>query len=743
MRNACDACRLRKVKCRYDEGASGCAFCTSIGIPCTTAPRQRHRIKAGRKATPTARSNAPGPAAASGSASAFDEAFAGVLRQAPRVASSREPSAPPYKPSTPPPPPSPGSPPPGDPTGDQGLSHLPRGRPSSSRARLLGVPGLTRAALDSCIESFFTTIGHVIRLSQPQDVFWRRARVRLYYAAGLDVPAELADVAHDPATELLVLAVGCRGAPFGPHASLAEPIYRRCCDLLRIPENLTRNGCDVVEALLLLSELSVRTRNAKMGERTSPCAIDPLGKCAVIDYLFYHEVHIPPPQHAPDFTRRLMLHAMAWVHDAIRSASAHTMCRITDDDTGWPLPVNGDDFAYVPLTLVTRQICRTLLSARAKGLGLRDADVGDAIAAIGSLRARTGISVDGLAALVDPSRGGSASVPRDGARPISHTEYVWILSTHYWLYLVTWVAVQEDMDRHPGGLSLGTIADVKSATTAACEDMARLAELSTAHRLHVYATRGVRNHFAAFTLFLLRDFGSIAAPSVAQSGQYYALAEKLNRGVRSACFYPDSEMLADTLLMMLHKRLRVDIRVAARVAERGLDALTAVSSVRDMGGSRKQSTAGSAAYEGDPEPINTSVPLVSMPHELQSAGSASGATDLPRDGMLQPDSASARSPPWTPRKPTIPHNTTAATATASSGDLHAMPAPALPYPTAGASTMPSALTAARAGAFQPLDSTLLLDPSHPTSNVDLDWFSFMNTLMECGVELPGSLSEVP
>ncbi|BEI80821.1 hypothetical protein CcaverHIS002_0113500 [Cutaneotrichosporon cavernicola] len=749
MRNACDACRLRKVKCRFDDGNSGCAFCTSIGIPCTTAPRQRHRTKAGRKSAQTSTS-------ASTSLSAFDDAFAGCARAAPRVAPSRD-GSPPRRISASPLSPSPleDSEPTGDPTGDRGLSHLPRGRRSNTRARLLGVPGLTRAALDSCFESFFGSIGQVIRVSEPQDLFLRRARVRLYYAAGLDVPAELADVAHNPATELLVLAVACRGAPFGQYAYLAEPIYNRCCELVRIPETLMRNGCDVVESLLLLSELSVRTRNDKLGERTSPCTIDPLGKGAVIDLLFYHGLHIPPPQHAPDFTRRLIIHATAWVHDAIRSASAHTMTRIRDDDTGWPMPANSDDFAYVPLTLVTRQICRTLLSARARGLGLRDADVADTLAAISSLRSRTGISVDGLTAVVDAGRG-KASMPRDGARPISHTEYVWLLSTHYWLYLVTWVAVQEDMDRHPGGLSLGTIADVRSATTAACEDMARLAQLSTTHQLHVHATRGVRNHFAAFTLFLVRDFASIASASVAQSHQYYALAETLNHGVRSATFYPDSAKLADTLLMILHKGLRVELRDAARVAERGLDALANVSSLREKRpSSLKVSTTESVPYEFPRESISPAIQVINPPpDDLHNGGSRAGSSQrgsaapyTPRqDGMLNPGSASSCSAPWSPPTPTFPTQpgVSAAHSTVISNQaLH--PTTTLPFPTAGTNTMPNGPPIARGPFMAPLDVQLGLPDTSPLggTSVDLDWFSLMNTLMECGIDLPGTLSEIP
>lgn len=609
------------------------------------------------------------------------------------------------------------------------------------------MPGLTRQALDTCIDTFFSTIGHVIRLSESQDVFCRRARVRLYYSAGLDVPAELADVAHAPATELLVLAVACRGAPFSPHPYLAEPIYRRCCELVNIPENMMRNGCDAIEALLLLSELSVRTRQAKIGSgsKLSPNHLDPLGKGTVIDLVFYHGLHVPPPQHAPDFNRRLLLHATAWVHDAIRSASAHRMCRIADEATGWPLPVNGDDFVYVPLTLVTRQICSTLLSSRAKGLGIRTKDVNDALAEIGGLQRRTGISVEQLASLVNPSPGQSSSTPRDGARPISLTEYVWLLSTQFWLYVVTWVAVQEDIDRHPGGLSLGTVADVKSATTAACEEMARLAELCTTHRLHVYAPRGVRNHFAAFTLFLLRDFATIAAPSVAQSCQYYALAETLTRGVRSACYYPDSARLADTLLMMLHHGLRVEIRDAALVAERGLEALATVSAAQTQRLEAGKSHPAILNAPHETKPSTSPVFQVKETPPDDSNPQTGSFTTQPDNNMFNvPSSTSAASYSSSPWRPPTP------------GSAAANPAP-LPMqgearPFSAAPRMPDHLQPPHPpqSSSQTGNTPSMSAPQNPSfllpnqSTVDLDWFSLMNTLMECGVEIPmGTIPDLP
>lgn len=107
----------------------------------------------------------------------------------------------------------------------------------------------------------------------------------------------------------------------------------------------------------------------------------------------------------------------------------------------------------------------------------------------------------------------------------------------------------------------------------ACGDTAMLAKLSIAHNLHVTGPKSIRNHMAAFSLFLVRSFTTIPTPPMDILLHYFSLAESLNAGVRAAVFYPDSMTLADTLRVALYRASRVELKDATKVAERGLDAL--------------------------------------------------------------------------------------------------------------------------------------------------------------------------
>ncbi|KAL1404855.1 hypothetical protein Q8F55_008466 [Vanrija albida] len=525
MRAACDACRLRKVKCV--ELDARCAFCTSIDIACTTTARPRKRRAAA----------SPGPSASS----------AGV------------PPAAPTRPS---------------PVGAAAPASLPASAASAPHARLLGVPGLTRAALDACLESFFATVGRVFRLSLPRDEFLARARVALYHAAGLPVPAELDT---PPASKLLVLAVACCGAPFShTHTALADPLYAHCRHILAQPDLLSDAGAlDAIDAVLLLSELYVRSRHAAGRTRASPTTLDPLGKGTVVDLMFYHKLHIPMPE-SPDHARRQTLFWTVFIHDAIRSASANTCYRIADDDYGWPKASAVEGSPYAVLTVATRRICEAHLSPKAKCAGFGDDEVQATLAVLADLGPKLRLDVATLEEAC-ASNNPSPGLPGKPHTRLTPVEQLFMLSMSQWLHVVLWVAVQENEERLPGQTSAAAVASVEAATMAACEVMARLAELCTQHSLHVHAPKSIRNHMAAFTLFLVRAFKAIDKPSVAQSSQYFALAETLNRGIRGASLYPDSVALADTLRMALYHASRVQTTDAARVAERGLLALKGVS----------------------------------------------------------------------------------------------------------------------------------------------------------------------
>lgn len=535
MRYACDACRLRKVKCNglLSNGRAAvttpCEFCASIGIACRITPRQRHRAKTGRKDNNTSASSS-----ASKRRRTLDLVEA-VERHPPRV------------------------------TGKDDPLWINEDAPPPPSARLFGVPGLTRDALDSCIDTFFSTVGAVFRLFDSQQAFNRRVRVHLYYSAGLDVPAELSDTVNNPANLLLILAVACRGSHFSPHAELADGLYAQCCNLLSKEETLRTGYLDAIEAILLLSELTVQPRHL------TPTTLDPLGKGTAVDIALHHGLNIPTPASSTDFERRRGVFMSVWAHDAIRSASAHTSHRITDDDMGWPMPPNPTDYPYLCLTLVAREIGDCLLSPRAIGLGASEAAVKLCLESVHQFRIKTKVNLGTLFSAV--SGNASDVTPCNGTTPLLPIEQLFLLSNHNWLYLVMWVAVQDAVGRQPDCLSLQLVLEVERAVMTACEDMATLAKLSTAHNPHVTGPKSIRNHMAAYSLFLVRSFTATPTPPVDVLLQYFALAESLNAGVRAAAFYPDSITLAETLRVALYRASRVELKDAARVAERGLDAL--------------------------------------------------------------------------------------------------------------------------------------------------------------------------
>ncbi|WOO85301.1 uncharacterized protein LOC62_06G008802 [Vanrija pseudolonga] len=724
MPNACYACRLRKVKCV--PLGDRCAFCTSIDIPCTTSPRQRQRAKGGRKAaagggasgtvTPpygTGTTSPPHPHRGSSSSSESSSSFTMVPTAPPRS------NAEPHNFST----------------------IFTQPSPSS---RLLGVPGLSRAALDSCIQTFFATLGEVFRLSQPESQFLRRVQVHLCCDSGLDIPPELADVANDPASQLLILAVACRGAPFSPYSFLSDALNGQCNAVLNEPDSLTSSPLDAIEAILLLSEQFVRPRHADAGQTSSPTLLDPLGKGTVVDLMFYHRLHIPPPPGVPDAERRLVLFWTVFVHDAIRSASAHTCHRIADEDIGWPMGPASDNMPYMALALITRQICARLLSPQAKANPLTDKPIRDALSTLDEFKAKMKVSLATLTAACQAKTTPDASVPVHASRPLRPVEQLFLLSMRNWLYLVILVAVQNQVERHPGQISPSVIASVEAAAMAACEDMSQLAQLSTAHQLHIHAPKSIRNHMAAFILFLIRTFTAIETPTVQQSSHYFALAETLNRGVRTASLFEDSAPLADTLRMALYHASSIDIQDAARVGERGLDGLhdlhTATHPVMSGAMSGRTSKASSPiAYStlpdqqrpaadtsrpststsrpstapsyGPPQfspelsitpitrPKAASVPPVDMPHSLSSTTQAHHAVTISPTAFSPPRPSSSSSPGSTPSLPSPQY-----------------------WP-------PTAVGAVGAVGPYPSPDTRL------SAKVPLDWSTLMSTLEECGFEL--------
>lgn len=358
-------------------------------------------------------------------------------------------------------------------------------------------------------------------------MFLRRVRVLLYDVDGADIPNDLVDV--QPASQLLVLAVACLGAPLSSHPEVAQPLYQQCRTLTEEVGYLDSSPLDNIEAINLLESSLGLNDNDPPG--TNPLKLDPLAKGYAVELALYHKLNVCPvvSDATPDWTRRRTLFWSVWELDAIRMASARLPCRLADVNIGWASPGDASSHdAHMRLARVARQIGSSMLSVRAKTKGIREADVSAAISALDSLDK------------VDPSVQGVISA-----------EQLFLQSTRNLLYLVCWVAAKDnDVPPHVLGM-------LDQAALHATERMAVLAQSVTQHNLLQAAPRAVRDHLAAFILFLVRKLHETQkANSVSDSVQYFALAEKLGLAVRSATVYRDSERLANILRDALYSASR-------------------------------------------------------------------------------------------------------------------------------------------------------------------------------------------
>ncbi|BEI96391.1 hypothetical protein CcaverHIS631_0113400 [Cutaneotrichosporon cavernicola] len=165
----------------------------------------------------------------------------------------------------------------------------PEGDPQA--ASLLGVPGLTRQALDACVAAFFGSTRHTVRVSQPADLFARRVRVMLYETAGLEVPKDLMGI--EAAGEFLALAISALGAPASPYPQLEGALRERCLELATDAEYLANAGLDAVEAANLIAEGPYPIGISHLCE-SNPLVLDPLGLGYPVELAVYHNVHIQP-----------------------------------------------------------------------------------------------------------------------------------------------------------------------------------------------------------------------------------------------------------------------------------------------------------------------------------------------------------------------------------------------------------------------------------------------------------------
>lgn len=426
------------------------------------------------------------------------------------------------------------------------------------KPNLLGVPGLTRQALDACVSAFFGSAAHITRLSQPQELFVRRVRVMLYETAGLEVPKDLTGV--DAASELLALAVAALGAPSGPYPNLAPLLIERCVELASDPEYLAEGGLDEVEAVNLLVDLPSKRATPTGRHRSlqsNPLTLDPLGRAYPIELAIYHNVHIRPVQGEGvlDYARREALFWIVWASDAIRSTTIGAQCALPETDVGWPWHQSNSDDGTMPLARVARHIGATMLSTRARCTGLHNDDVRVAVNELDVLARATDTD---LAWLRSQASGGT-SEPASGkwggltcARltpglPAAIT----MLAARNLLYVVCWAAAKCDAAQHPRNLSARILERVEGAAGRATEHMVALGNAIAECR--VTTPTIVSNRFVAFVIFLLHRLVEEGQKHrVDRSSEVVAHAEAIISTVANMGCYTDTTAVAVALRSSLH-----------------------------------------------------------------------------------------------------------------------------------------------------------------------------------------------
>lgn len=345
----------------------------------------------------------------------------------------------------------------------------------------------------------------------------------LYELAGVDVPNDILHVRA--ASELLVLAVACLGAPLSSHPYLTQPLYDRCYAITEQPGYLECCNLDTVEAVNLL-ESAIRvprpksSKDYRNGSSSNPLKLDPFGRGFAIELAMYHKLNLLPvsSDKEPDLERRETLFWILWELDAFRMASAAIPCQLTNLNVGWPSPSNAFVDPRLCLARAARQLSTDMLTIRPRTLGIPEPHVASLLTALDSLSYLDNIDWElGTQVLL---------------------EQTFLQSTRNLLYLVCWDTAK---DQH---LPPRTLASAEAAAMGATERMASLASAVTSRSLLRVAPKALRDNFVPFALFLVRK---LAEPVDAYRAAHYStLADTLAYAVGGGR-YPDSEQLVDML----------------------------------------------------------------------------------------------------------------------------------------------------------------------------------------------------
>ncbi|KAJ9477928.1 Zn(2)-C6 fungal-type domain-containing protein [Pseudozyma hubeiensis] len=265
---------------------------------------------------------------------------------------------------------------------------------------LLGIASLDKNMLDVCVKSYFDSMGQCIGFIRP-EWFWPRYNAFFYRYSGF-VLGDEADSNEQPLSELLLIAVACRGAgasQFANRFELQTDLHQHYCRLIKDRERLVRDGFDALESVILMVE------HADGIPKPLPDAmsvqgvfdVDVVSHEGMIRLMKKLELQLLKPFGAPlegrDAIRQRILFWTIYVYDAIRSEAGRTLPLIRQDDVSLPrtLPtVVGDPTRlifrdhFVDLANVCRDVSYKIQSPRAQSSGI---DPRDVIAILDELKA--------------------------------------------------------------------------------------------------------------------------------------------------------------------------------------------------------------------------------------------------------------------------------------------------------------------------------------------------------------------
>lgn len=204
---------------------------------------------------------------------------------------------------------------------------------------LLGIASLDKAMLDVCTQAYFNSVGSCIGFIR-QEWWW--PRYHAYFARYAGMSHYESETSDEPLSELLVIAVACRGCGttnFANRFELQNDLLTHYRRLIKDTSRLIRDGWDAIESVILMVE-----HLADGKPRTPPDAmsvhevydIDVLSHEGLVRLMKKFELNRAKPfdktLEGKDEIRHRILFWVIFIYDAIRSEAGRTLPLIQDEE---------------------------------------------------------------------------------------------------------------------------------------------------------------------------------------------------------------------------------------------------------------------------------------------------------------------------------------------------------------------------------------------------------------------------